>query len=118
MASLKLNENLCSAVESESSVNVRILLEQGADPLACANNGMNAVGVAASIGNIAILSRLLEHCQDQDATRTTLIYQERPAEWMDVAEVTPDGMGDLEWDEEIDAQKVFSPDKEWLNLYR
>lgn len=105
-----MNEKLCSAVEQESCVDVRILLEQGADPLAFTTRGMNAIGISASNGNVTILSRLLEHIttgQDTNSRSTMVIHGS-----------TPDGMDDLEWDEEIDPERIFSPDKEWLDLYR
>lgn len=112
-----MNERLSAAVKGESSVDVRILLEQGADPLSFASNGMNAIGLAASNGNVSILSRLLEHVHDQGSSRTEVAMRASTGEWMEQDEATPDGMGDLEWDEEID-ERVFSPDKEWLDLYR
>lgn len=124
MASLQMNEKLCCAVGAESSVDVRILLEQGADPLAFGSKGMNAMGIAASNGNVNILSRLLEAiATGQDAssrsTMSQVMHGEAAGAMMEYDETTPEeGMGDLEWDEEIDAERVFSPDKEWLDLYR
>lgn len=115
-----MNEKLSTAVERESSVDVRILLEQGADPLATASNGMNAVGLAASKGNVSILSRLLEQVHGQEVARTTtVVMRGEGGEWVAVDEAMEEGPGDLEleWDEEID-ERVFSPDKEWLDLYR
>lgn len=107
---MERNEKLFAAVEHESTVDVRILLEQGADPLAFVSSGMNSVGLAASIGNVNLLARLLEAVNPPSLDLST--------EWMEFEEITPDGMGDLEWDEEIDPEKCFSPDKEWLDLYR
>lgn len=118
MTSLELNEKLCAAVEAESSVDIRILLEQRADALAFGSLGMNAIGLAASNGNVGILSRLLEHLHGQEADRTAMVIHGSDGQWMEFEETTPEGMGDLEWDEEIDTERVFSPDKEWLDLYR
>lgn len=129
MASLsKLSEKLCTAVEQESSVDVRILLEHGADPLAFSSNGMNAIGLAASNGNAGILKRLLEHVYNEEdhkverrdsSSGSTSTFRNIDVQWMETdAVVTPEGMGDLEWDEEIDTDRVYSPDKEWLDLYR
>lgn len=128
MASLsKLSEKLCTAVEQESSVDVRILLEHGADPLAFSSNGMNAIGLAASNGNVGILKRLLEHVYNEEdhkverrdsSSGSTSTFRNIDVQWMETdAVVTPEGMGDLEWDEEIDTDRVYSPDKEWLDLY-
>lgn len=108
---MERNERLFSAVEKESTVDVRILLEQGADPLAFVSSGMNSVGLAASNGNVNLLSRLLEAVNPPG-------IEELSTEWMEFEETMPEGMGDLEWDEEIDSEKGFSPDKEWLDLYR
>lgn len=110
-----MNEKLCAAVQSDSLVDVRILLEQGADPLAFTANGMNAIGLCASLGNVNTLAKLLEHSLGLENDRKEFLCPGGDGEWMDFS---PDGMGDLEWDEEIDSDRVFSPDKEWLDLYR
>lgn len=101
----------------------------GANPTQTAPCGRTAIGIACLNKHVNVLELLLNACKNYGSTACTFDSGESEAKkWKrhdrdGNLDQTPDGMNDLQWDDEIEQPlpepvKVDTVDDEWSVLYR
>ncbi|XP_055857259.1 ankyrin-3 [Episyrphus balteatus] len=110
-----INERLFYYVSTGDLDNVIKLLLEGASATKKSSCGRTALGQAALKGHTEVLEVLLQSCEEGD----TVFNSRTVARCTDMEiDYTPDGMDNLEWDDEIDSDScTTSENDECSSLY-
>ncbi|XP_026470204.1 ankyrin-1-like [Ctenocephalides felis] len=134
-----LDEELMDAVLTNSFTEIPILLDRGADPCRICSSGRTALGTAAQQGDVILIEILLDWCKIPNERKATyrrnlkskkhhpnvnqgyyiMVHDNND----NSANVTPEGMEAMAWDEELQNNSLGEAasnktEDEWASLYR